>query len=356
MGPVHIALIAHSRHPIAEPFAGGLESMTWHLARALLRRGHEVTLFAAEGSEEVPGLRRLHVEPLELSDAARHDPSMPALEMIQAHHAYLQVVRHLARHPGIDLVHNNSLHYLPLVMAETMPAPMLTTLHTPPTPWLESALSVVRSDGLRFAAVSEHTAGAWSHLVDAHVVPNGVDTDLWVPGPGGTDLVWSGRMVPEKAPHHAIEAARRAGLGLRLAGPVSDEAYFRAEVEPLLHDDIRYVGHLGRRELTELVGSSAAALVTPAWDEPYGLVAAEALACGTPVAGYARGGLPEVVGHRVGRLVAGDDVAGLAAALPRVVTLSRKAARAHAVAHCSLDAMVEHYLGLYADTALRDAA
>jgi glycosyltransferase involved in cell wall biosynthesis len=353
---VHIALIAHSRHPIAEPFAGGLESMTWHLARALLRRGHEVTLFAAEGSEPVEGLHRLQVEPLRLSERAQRDPSMPALEMVQSHHAYLQVLRQLTRHPGIDLVHNNSLHYLPLVMAETVPAPMLTTLHTPPTPWLESALGVVRADGMRFAAVSEHTADSWGHLVDADVLPNGVDTDLWTPGPGGDDLVWSGRMVPEKAPHHAIEAARRAGMRLRLAGPVSDPGYFRSEVEPLLHDDVTYVGHLDRDELTALVGSSAAALVTPVWDEPYGLVAAEALACGTPVAGYARGGLPEVVGPHVGRLVAADDVAALAEALPEVVRLSRTAARRHALEHCSLDVMVERYLQVYALTALRDAA
>lgn len=353
---MHIALIAHSRHPISEPFAGGLESMTWHLAQALLERGHLITLFAAPGTEPHPGLNLLEVKPLHLSDAARRDPSMPDPEWVHIHHAYLQVVRYLSRHPEIDVVHNNSLHYLPLVMAATIGAPMLTTLHTPPTPWMESGVQLMEGGTGRFVAVSEHTARSWRHLVTADVVPNGVDTRAWVPGPGGGPLVWSGRMVPEKAPHLAIAAARLAGIPLALAGPISDPVYFATRVEPLLDDRTRYVGHLARAELSALLGGASAALVTPAWNEPYGLVAAEALACGTPVAGFARGGLPEVVPAAVGRLVRSGDVAALARVLPEVVTLSRAEAREAAVARCSLDAMVDRYLGLYAAMRLEDAA
>ena len=98
--------------------------------------------------------------------------------------------------------------------------PMLTTLHTPPTPWLESALDVTGSAGTRFAAVSRHTAAAWRHVApDVTVVPNGVDFRRWPLGPGGDNLVWFGRITAEKAPHMAIAAARRADLPLVLAGP-----------------------------------------------------------------------------------------------------------------------------------------
>lgn len=353
---MHIALIAHSRHPIRQPFAGGLESMTWHLTQSLLTRGHEVTLFAAPGTEPMPGLRLLEVRPLRLSEAALHDPSTPNPDWVHISHAYLQVVRYLSRHPEIDMVHNNSLHYLPLVLAATIGRPMLTTLHTPPTPWLESGVQLMEDDASSFVAVSRHTAASWSHLVTADVVPNGVDTDAWRPGPGGGPLLWSGRMVPEKAPHLAIQAVRRAGMELQLAGPVSDPRYFAAEVQPLLDDRIRYVGHLRRTELARLLGSASAALVTPVWDEPYGLVAAEALACGTPVAGFACGGLPEVVPAHVGRLVPPGDVAALARVLPEVVGLSRTLARQAAVERCSLDIMVERYLELYSAMSVQDAA
>lgn len=353
---MHVALIAHSRHPIGEPFAGGLESMTWHLAQALLNRGHEITLYAAPGTAPLPGLRLLEVAPLRLSRAAEQDPSMPDPEWIHVHHAYLQVVRLLADAPEVDVVHNNSLHYLPLVMAATLPAPMLTTLHTPPTPWLESAVHLTERPRSRFAAVSAHTSAVWDHLVEADVVLNGVDTSCWSPGSGGSDLVWSGRIVPEKAPHLAIKAARLAGFSLRLAGPVADPHYFAREVEPMLDAQIRYVGHLQRDALSHLLGSSSAALVTPTWDEPYGLVAAEAMSCGTPVAGFARGGLPEVVGADGGVLVPADDVAALAAVLPEIVKRSRRVVREHAVRHCSLETMVDRYLDLYASMVVRDAA
>ncbi len=132
-----------------------------------------------------------------------------------------------------------------------------------------------------------------------------------------------------------------------LAGPILDLDYFRESVEPLLGHGATYAGHLPQAELAALVGGAGVAVVTPAWDEPYGLVAAEALSCGTPVAAYARGGLPEVLTADTGRLAGSGDVDGLARAISEALTLDRAGCRAHAVAELSLGRMVDRYEDLY---------
>jgi glycosyltransferase involved in cell wall biosynthesis len=347
---MRVALIASNRFPVRQPFAGGLEAHVWHLARSLTALGHEVALFAAAGSDSDLDCAKLTVRELTLSAAAQADPSLSAHAFMADHHAYLSLMMELAdpATAPFDVIHNHSLHHLPIAMAPMLTAPMLTTVHTPPTPWLESALDVTGGAGTRFAAVSRYTACAWSHAVaDMAVVPNGVDSRRWPLGPGGENLVWFGRITPEKAPHLAIAAARRAGYPLVLAGPVHDATYFRREIEPALTTEIRYVGHLRHYELAQLVGRSAAALVTPVWDEPYGLVVAEAMSCGTPVVAFARGGIPEVVVPRSGRLVEPDDVDAMAAAIPEAVSLSRTAVHRHSVTRCSARAMVEAYEDVY---------
>ncbi|MFD3327498.1 glycosyltransferase [Streptomyces sp. NPDC058701] len=354
MSRLRVALIASARFPISEPFAGGLEAHTWWLARALHRRGHHVELFAAPGSDPELGARELPVRRTVLSDAARSDASMPNVTWMEEHHAYLGLMLDLARdgERRFDVVHNNSLHYLPVAMAAALRIPVVTTLHTPPTPWLESAITAQDSCPVTFTAVSRFTAGAWKPAVPAaRVVRNGIDMDFWKPGPGGGDLVWSGRLVPEKGPHLAIEAARAAGMPLRIAGPVSDRAYFEDRVAPLLGDDVRYVGHLDRRELADLLGSASAALVTPGWDEPYGLVVAEALACGTPVCGFDRGALSEILTPRCGLLAPPGDVQALAKLIPRVMELDRRDARRRAEDFCCLDRAADAYTSLYEEVA-----
>jgi glycosyltransferase involved in cell wall biosynthesis len=346
---VKLAVIAHHVAPIRPPFAGGVESLTWYLTRWLAERGHEVVLFALPSSE-VPGVevRELAID-VELSPMARADVSMPPDAFIAAHHAYSDVMAGLADDPeGFDLVHVNSLHYLPVLMAPLVPVPTLLTLHTPPTPWLESAL-LTRRSAPALSAVSTATAAMWSGVVHVpDVVRNGVDHAGWPAGPGGTDLVWCGRMVPEKAPHLAIDAAGLAGLRLRLAGPIVDPAYWEAEVAPRLDDRIHYVGHLDHRALADLVGRSRVALMTPAWEEPFGLVAAEAMATGTPVAAFARGGLTEIVTPDVGALARPGDVASLAAAIERAARLPRREVRAAARRRLGIDAMGVGYERLYA--------
>ena len=349
--PLRIALGASCAHPVGQPFAGGLESHVWLLARGLRRAGHHVTLFAAPGSEAGVATREFPSQAWAPSPVAERDVSMAPRDFLADHHAYLHTMTHLATTLAgdFDLVHNHSHHYLPLAMAPLLPVPMLTTLHTPPTPWLESAISVAGDAHLQFAAVSGHTARAWTCLSrQPDIVPNGVDLDRFALGPGGDRLVWTGRLVPEKAPHLAIQAAGAAGMGIDLAGPLSDPAYYRDVVRPLLGGHARYLGHLPHADLADVVSHAAAAVVTPVWDEPYGLVVAEALACGTPVVAFARGGIPEILGDdRCGALVAPGDIAQMARGRSSPTTRGSSRVRAYAEHHCSSARMLQHYLVLY---------
>lgn len=356
--PLRIALIASSRYPIAEPFAGGLESHVWQLTRSLVARGHDVTLFAGPGTDPGLPVEHLEVRRLEISPAARADVSMAPEVFLEDHHAYLSLMLELTgrRAHDFDLVHNHALHYLPLAMAPALQVPMVSTLHCPPTPWLESALQSGGPTPAHLVAVSEHTAAAWRTAAGVRqqvgVVPNGVDLDRWTAGPGGGPLIWSGRIVPEKGTHLAVQAALAAGRELQIAGPVVDRGYFERTIAPFLGRGVTHLGHLGHPELARAVGQASVALVTPCWDEPYGLVVAEALACGTPVVAFARGGIPEVLTPACGRLVPAGDVAALAEAIPQAEQLSRTAARERARAHCSVETMVDRYEQLYESLAV----
>jgi glycosyltransferase involved in cell wall biosynthesis len=353
---VRICLIASSRFPVREPFAGGLEALVHQLARLLARRGHEVSLFAASGSDPTLPVTAREASIFRPSEMAQRDVNATPETWIAEHHAYLSLMLRLARSGGaFDVVHNHSLHHLPVAMAPMLAIPLVTTLHTPPLPWLESAIAAAPGSS-SFTAVSRSTARAWSHIVASAPILNGVDTDAWPYGPGGGPAVWSGRLVREKAPHLGIDAARRAGVPIVLAGPTPDAVYFDEHIAPRLGPYAVHVGHLDHRAMARLLGRASVAVVTPEWDEPYGLVAAEAMACGTPVAAYARGALPELVVDGVGALATSGSVDELAEAIGIARTCSRGEVRAHAVKRLSSERMVREYETHYATLSGRGVA
>ncbi len=344
---LRIGIIAHLRHPIAEPFAGGLEMHTHLLARALRDRGHAVTIFASSHSDERLGLEAICSE---TALAAVGTTEATDVTFFKEHHAYLSLMNAL-RHRDFDVIHNNSLHYLPVTLADSLPMPVVTTLHTPPFCWLESGVRLCSARNHAFAAVSRSVAALWSHVTNLdEVILNGIDLENFAFRPKADDagyLVWYGRIVPEKGLHFAIDAARLIGLPLRIAGPILDPEYFRTCIAPKLGPDAMHVGHLAHVELARLVGGARAFLCTPMWDEPYGLVVAEALACGVPVAAFERGAVPEIIDRSCGVLAAPDDVASLAAAGLAALALDRRDCRRRAERICEARRMVDEYEELY---------
>lgn len=345
--PLRIGVIAHLKHPIREPFAGGLEMHTHMLASLLRRRGHSVTVFASTLSEPALGL-----------EAICDETSLNAVGIAEArdvaffkeHHAYLSLMNDLRRR-DFDLIHNNSLHYLPVAMADALPMPMITTLHTPPFCWLESGVRVARQGNNSFVGVSESIREAWAPVTPIdRVILNGIDLGRFAfAARPATDpyLVWYGRIVPEKGLHFALDAARLVGMQIRFAGPVLDRDYFDREIAPRMDAQAAYLGHLGHEELATVIGGASAFLCTPCWEEPYGLVVAEALACGVPVAAFARGAIPEILTQDCGVLAIPDNPSSLAVATRAALHLSRLACRRRAETLCDAEAMIDQYEALY---------
>ncbi|WP_033925770.1 glycosyltransferase [Sphingomonas sp. 35-24ZXX] len=345
---MRIGIISHLKHPIAEPFAGGLEMHTFQLARMLRQRGHDVTLFATVRSDPDLGLEAICSETAiaEVGLAEASD-----IAFFREHHAYLSLMNSL-RTRNFDIIQNNSLHYLPVSMADALPVPMVTTLHTPPFCWLESGVRLSDTTNHALVGVSQSIERQWAHvrLLDA-VIPNGIDLDRFAFRPfadADPYLVWYGRIVPEKGLHLAMDAARQVGLPLRIAGPAHAEGYFRDEIGPRLGSYARYEGHLAHADLASLIGGARAFLCSPMWDEPYGLVVAEALACGVPVAAFARGAIPEIIDSRSGVLATPGDSGSLALAALAAMQLDRRACRARAFAICDAEKMIDGYEAIYA--------
>lgn len=349
-GRLRIAMLGPVKLALGPPFGGGLEAHTWHLAAGLSQRGHDVTLF---GPDAPPGVSLVRSTCWVPPAAGRRDISAGPDAVLSENHAHLVALRRvMSDEDRFDVVHDNSGHHLPVSLAGLLPVPMTATLHTPPTSWMESALCLGASNLASVVTVSDHCARSWRDtIVCDEVIHNGVDTDLWQPTVGPRDgAVWLGRLVPEKGPHLAIAAARRAGTCLRLAGPIHDLDYFDTAIAPTLGPDVTYEGHLGSEDAAALMRSAAVTLVTSMWDEPFGQVVAESLASGTPIAGFASGALPELVTSEVGVLVPPGDVEALARAIGVAAERTAPDCRRRAMEHFSLDRMLARYEDLFAST------
>lgn len=318
------------------PLYGGIERIVDMLARGLCARGHEITLFAHPDSRTAG---RLVPWPGRTSrskaDTARNAAT-------------------LARHVigrGFDIVHSfariaSMAPILPLAL------PKLMTYQRPITLRSVRMGHVLSRGTLAYSAVSRWMMAEVSDTGRWFMVPNGVPGDRFDFAPAVPDdapLVFLGRIESIKGPHLAIEIARRSGHRLVIAGTVAPEmeGFFEAQLAPHIDGDrIAYVGPVDDARKNALLGSARALLMPVLWDEPFGIVMAEALACGTPVLGLGRGAVPEVVEDGVTGFVA-DTVDALVEAAGRLDRLDRAACRARMEALYSADAVVEGYLSVY---------
>lgn len=343
---MRIAVVAHLRHPIAPPFMGGMEAHCHQLVTALVAHGHDVTLFASGTSDAALPLHPvapLHYEAI-LPWAHWHGTERLTAFLDEAFGTAWSAIRA----GSFDVVHNNTLHPILHHLARRDRQAMVTSLHVPPFAGLATAIDGQAAGWMHQTATSSaHMAGWWRDPpATATVVHNGIDTGRWrYRATGNGRAAWAGRITPNKGTAVALDAARTAGIGLDVIGPVDCSDYFAAEVAPRLDTERRYLGHLGGEALVDAIGAASVLLSTPMWDEPFGLVAAEALACGVPVAALDRGAMREVVGE-CGALA--HDAPSLAAAIGQALRVPRAACRDRIARLFSIDAMIDGYVRSYA--------
>jgi len=354
---VRIALLSHVRQRIAQPFMGGMESHSWYLAEGLEARGHDVVLFAAGDSDPrftIDPVLREHYE--RVFPWAEHRGSAPLIAHVDR--GYAAACDRIAA-GGFDVVHNNSLHRFPIEPARTAVVPTVTSLHVPPYDALHWFVKASATPTHRLTVTSTPQLHAWwpdGAPPEASVLHNGIDPAAWPFSPAGDgSAVWCGRITPNKGTHLAVRAARAAGIALTLFGSIEDPDYHAAEIVPYLDSTIRYGGHCDGAALAAELGRASVFLFTPCWDEPFGLVAIEAMACGLPVAAIDMGAAREVIGE-AGRFADADDVAGLAAAIPAALAIPRSVPRARVERLFTRDRWLDRCEVLYADVRAAHAA
>jgi UDP-glucose:tetrahydrobiopterin glucosyltransferase len=348
-----IALVAPLVSPIREPQRGGSQSFVADLARGLIDRGHEVHLFAASGSE-VPGVQVIDtgVDHRTLEPTLYRASGPVARGLAVADTAFAGVYA-AVREARYDVVHNHAFDAPAVRLATALRVPVVHTLHLPPDAPVAGALrhAAQADPAPTVVGVSGCQASAWRRLVavDA-VLPPYVPTRLirWSPT-AGDRAVFAGRLSTEKGAAEAIEIAQAAGIGIDVYGDIYDAEYAREQVDPRRAEP-GVVVHPGvpRTALWDVMAHAAVVLCPAKWEEPFGMVAAEAQACGTPVVAFQRGALDEVIVDGVtGFLVAPNDINAAADAVTRTTELSRSACRDHAKSHLDLELSLDAHELLY---------
>lgn len=338
---MRIAQLAPTYERVPPRTYGGTELVVHLLTEELVRRGHDVTLFATGDSSTTARLRSVTPEPVRYGD--RTDDGLHHAEYLQLANAQACLLEE--RRGAFDIVHNHA-GLEGMVVLETAATPVVSTMHNPfvartqpiwdAYPWFHHAVS----------AASAATFPERGALPPIH---HGIDVASFdVAKPEGY-LLFLGRFSPSKGADRAIQAARKTSRRLILAGKIDpvDAEHARAAIEPWIDGDrIRYVGEVDADAKRALLSGADALLFPIEWDEPFGLVMVEALASGTPVIGFRRASVPEVVEDgRTGFVV--DDVDGMADAIARLPEIDRRDCRRAAEQRFTVARMVDDVETMY---------
>ncbi|MCA1993193.1 MAG: glycosyltransferase family 4 protein [Coleofasciculus sp. S288] len=336
---MRIAQVAPLWERVPPPAYGGIELVVGLLTDELVRRGHEVTLFASGDSITLARLESVHPQALRLDTTVKE---CGIYEMLQLSRVY-------ERASEFDIIHSH-MGCAALPYANLVKTPTIHTLHGIFTPDNEKLFKHARHQP--YVSISDAQREPRLNLNCVATVYNGIDLSTYEFYPEPQDppyLAFLGRISPEKGTHLAIEIAKRAGWHLKMAGKVDvvDVEYFEEKVKPLIDGkQIQYLGEANHAQKNALMGGAVATLFPITWREPFGLVMVESMAAGTPVIAMELGSTSEVIAHgKTGFLC--HSVEECVAAIDKVDQLDRYTCREHVQNHFSVQRMTDGYEAAY---------
>lgn len=335
--PLQIAIIADPELPVPPLLYGGIERVIDLLIKGYSQQGHTVSLFA---HQESVTKARLY--------GYKGKTSSNTVDFLK--NAWL--INKTLLTGDFDVVHSfGRLAYLLPVLPLRVPK-LMSYQRQPTLAQVKKAAVLAAKATLSFTGCSDSISRQLLPYAPSFTIFNGVPMDTYTFNAhvdAEAPLVFLGRIEPIKGTHIAIQVAIASGRRLLIAGNIPDAytGYFANEIAPFLNAQIQYVGPVNDVQKNELLGIAAALLMPIVWEEPFGIVMAEALACGTPVIGFNRGSVPEVIRHGLNGFRC-DTAAEMTGFVKRIAEIDRQEVRKDAAARFSAEVIVEQYLNLYA--------
>lgn len=353
-----IAILAPLKRELSCDTKGGRPRIVYNVVEGLVDRGHDVTVFGTGDS-----VTRASIVPV-IPKALFHLPQVE--NDFYRHLIFLSHMMELLRVEGkqFDIIHNHLYpEVLPLLFAQEIGVPMITTVHTQMTAELGEFFS--HYSHTYFAPISDRQKSLYPGLNYTQTVYNGIDIDAFrFSDTPGSYLLFVGRIreffidesgnnIDPKGITDAIRVAKTSGMSLKIIGNVESYQFYQREIEPHLGDQVQFVGdphsaegNLTLRERVALYQGARALLVPVHWEEPFGIVMIEAMACGTPVIAYRMGAIPEVVTDGVTGYIV-DTEAQMSTAVKKIVQLDRSACRKVVEEKFTTRKMVSDYERVY---------
>jgi len=333
--------------------------LTHYITEELVKRGHNVTLVAGSDSKtagklvsgDLPSLAankdfsRFYKQLTEIKKGEFYDKLKTRRAVIdQYDHLFLSKLYHTVLDDNFNLIYISMVNMAAVAFASVCHIPAVFTIHAPINPFTELFFEEYkkRYKNLHFMGISKSHISPAPDIFDA-VVYNGVKMDNFIfnEKPSGNLLI-AGRIAKQKGIVEGIEASQMAGEKLDIVGRHTEDDYWHEQVKPRLNDRIIYKGFLDYEKMGEAYKNAKALLMPIQWEEPFGLVMTEAMACGTPVIAFRRGSVPEiVVDGQTGFIV--DTVKEMAEAVKKIDRIDRKACREHVEKNFSVKKMADRY-------------